>query len=100
MRVHGVDFVDSVAGFLSGHLTGNDARIPKSFFFQSHRFLFGNVPVNVYPIVLFLCFAHTNSRTGCRDLLSYEYYSSRQWRNIDTGSFTEKQCFTKIPVLD
>ena len=45
MRIQGVDFVDSVAGFLSGHLTGNDQTIPKSLFFQSHLFLFGNVPV-------------------------------------------------------
>ena len=34
-----------IAGFLSGHLTGNDRTIPKSFFFQNHLFLFGNVPV-------------------------------------------------------
>ena len=40
-----VDLADSVAGFLSGHLTGNDPTIPKPFFFQSHLFLFGYVPV-------------------------------------------------------
>ena len=52
MRVHGIDFVDSVAGFLSGHLTGNDQTIPKSFFFQNHLFLFGNVPVKC-PMLIF-----------------------------------------------